>query len=244
MSGLLGSWATENHSRLLKQLNTRQKNLTTSSSWKQENISLGVEKQWPSPLILTDMDEYECVPLCESIWHMHTICAVFCALCSGTCDGLRVRGWCLCLLVCNSSQSVVREASAIYRNNSSLCRILCLRRLWSRFFFFFLLTLAPLWDFLLGATFCWLGKPRSLSLEVNIQHDWLGFLKTHRQDGIYCYDMTCSGIRYIGGIQPLIFTNNAVQCSWVILCPNSQRLYRAARQFQYERKFCGLADQS
>lgn len=112
------------------------------------------------------------------------------------------------------------------------------------FFCFFLLTLAPLWDFLLGATFCWLGKPRSLSLEVNIQHDWLGFLKTHRQDGIYCYDMTCSGIRYIGGIQPLIFTNNAVQCSWVILCPNSQRLYRAARQFQYERKFCGLADQS
>lgn len=41
-----------------------------------KRITLGW-KQWPNPLILTDMDECECMSLCASIWHMQTICAVF-----------------------------------------------------------------------------------------------------------------------------------------------------------------------
>lgn len=83
------------------------------------------------------------VSVCEHMTHTHNLCCVS-VLCSGTCDKLRARGWFLCLLMCNSSQSVVHETSAIYRNNSSLCCILCLRRLWSGFSLQ-LLTLQ--WDF-------------------------------------------------------------------------------------------------
>lgn len=35
----------------------------------------------------------------------------------------------LYLLMCNSGLCVVRKSNAIYRNTSSLCRILCLRRM-------------------------------------------------------------------------------------------------------------------
>lgn len=222
MSGLLGSWATENHSRLLKQLNTRQKNLTTSSSWKQENISLGVEKQWPSPLILTDMDEYECVPLCESIWHMHTICAVFARYAQAHVTGSGfVADACACW--CVIVAKVLCMKPALFIEITAPCAAYCVCEGCKAGFFLLTYTRTTV-GFFIRCLVLLIGQPRSLSLEVNIQHDWLGFLKTHRQDGIYCYDMTCSGIGHIRGIQPLIFTNNAVWCSWVILCPNSQTL--------------------
>lgn len=83
--------------------------------------------------------------VCESIWHTHThsLCRL---LCSDTCDRQAARGCCLSLLMCNSSQFVVDEACAIYRNNSSLWCMLCLWGLGSQFSFYFL---TWLWDFFL-----------------------------------------------------------------------------------------------
>ena len=77
-----------------------------------------------------------CVCVCVSVWHTYThtqwlLCFVYSAQTHVT--RLRAHGWCLCFLMCNSSQSVVHEARAIYRSNGSLCRILCLWRLWSQF---------------------------------------------------------------------------------------------------------------
>lgn len=85
-----------------------------------KHIMLGREG-WPNPLIPTDMDEYEGMSLCE---HM-TCTQCLCVLCPGTCDRLRACGSCLCLLMCNRSQSVVHEVRLLFIEITAPCAAYC-----------------------------------------------------------------------------------------------------------------------
>lgn len=143
------------------------------------------------------MNAFLCV--CEHMTHM--VCAV---LCLGTCDKPRPRGWCLCLLMCNSSQCVVHETGAIYSNGSSLCCILCL---WKQFSLWLLTLLCDFYQ-----------VPLQILLiegQAEVLY-WVSYIFAW----VPVYD------RQTGEIL-------TVKYFFAVIAPTAMHRYTAARQFQY-----------
>lgn len=138
------------------------------------------------------------------------------------------RGWCLCLLMCNSRQSVTHAVRAINRSNSSSRCMLCLQRLWGQFHF----TSRPLTSdskhcvviFVVLCHFL-LQRWTMTVLSKHIQARRLSF-SFWRTVILIIFMLWC-----FWEILPLIFNNNLVLCTWVIQLslPNSRVPHRAVR---------------
>lgn len=110
---------------LQKPLNARQKPLPHPLSENRKTYHVGL-KTVTKP---TDSNWHGWVwmhvSVCVSIWHARNVGCV-CVLCSGTCDKLWARGWCLCLcLMCNRSQSVVHEVLVLFIEITAPCAAYC-----------------------------------------------------------------------------------------------------------------------
>lgn len=82
----------------------KQKTSTTPAESKQESVPHNVENSDQGCY----SEEHECVSVCTWAYDTDTHTqSVLCLLCSSTCDELRARGWCMRLLMCNSSQYFV-----------------------------------------------------------------------------------------------------------------------------------------
>ncbi len=127
------------------------------------------------------MDEYECMSLCVSIWHMHTSCAVFvCYAQAHVTSTELVADVCACL--CVIVAKVLCMKPVLFIEITAPCVAYCVCEGCERSSY---LSSQHHSRVFIRCHSCSPNRPsrlRCLSIKMNTKHNSLCFLKTYRQD--------------------------------------------------------------